>query len=317
MLRSVIHMLLSLVLTSAVVFILLRIVPGDPAAIRLGVNATPEAVAQLQHELGTDRPFLVQYLDWIQALVHGNLGQSLLDGADLTPIILDRLAVSLILVTAAVIVSTLVAVTIGTLSALYPQGVLGRSIAALGRIGVSLPGFIVALGLVTLFANGLGWLPANGWAVPALDPGEFLHRLILPTLALASVPTAVLTRHVRAAMLDVGDADYVRASMAQGKTRAFAFIRHGLPNAFVTISTLVALVFVDLIVGAVVIEQVFDLPGIGTYLIKAVAHRDMFAVQGAIVCVAAIIVVTNGLVDAFAKRFDTRLAEGGEGSSDG
>ncbi len=293
-------------------FVLLRILPGDPAQVRLGVHATPESLAALRAELGTDQPLLVQYQQWMVGLFHGDLGNSLVTGDKLTPIIADRLAVSIILVCFAVAISLVVAVIVGTLSALYPDTWFGRTITALSRFGVSFPGFVVALGIVTVFALNLKWLPASGWTVPSADPADFLRRILLPSMALASVPTAVLIRHVRAAMLDIGDADFIRAAMASGKTRARAFIQHGLPNAFITISTVAALVFVDLIVGAVVIEQVFDIPGIGTYLIKAVANRDLFAVQGAIICVTAIIVVTNTVVDTVAQHLDTRLLDSGD-----
>lgn len=312
MVRNLIRTVVSLFLTSVTVFLLLRVLPGDPAQVRLGIHATPEALAQLRAELGTDQPLLVQYQQWISGLFNGDLGDSLISGNPLTPIIADRISVSVILVIYAVAIALSVAIVLGTLSALYPNTRFGQTIAAISRIGVSMPGFIVALGLVTLFALNLKWLPASGWTVPAVDFGDFSRRIILPSMALASVPTAVLIRHIRAAMLDIGDADFVRAAMASGKTRARAFIRHGLPNAFVTISTITALVFVDLIVGAVVIEQVFDIPGIGTFLIKAVGNRDVFAVQSAIICVAAIIVVTNMVVDTVAQYFDTRLMDSGD-----
>lgn len=312
MVRHIIRTAVSLFLTSVTVFFLLRVLPGDPALVRLGIHATPEALAQLRAELGTDQPLLTQYLQWVGGLLQGDLGNSLISGNPLSPIISDRLSVSVILVIYALGFALSVAIVLGTISALYPNTVIGQVIAAISRIGVSLPGFVVALGLVTLFALTLKWLPASGWTVPAADFSDFSRRIILPSMALASVPTAVLIRHIRAAMLDIGDADFVRAAMASGKTRARAFIRHGLPNAFVTISTIAALVFVDLIVGAVVIEQVFDIPGIGTFLIKAVANRDIFAVQSAIICVAAITVLTNIVVDAVAKHFDTRLMDAGD-----
>lgn len=266
----------------------------------------------MRAELGTDQPLWTQYAQWVGGLFRGDMGNSLISGNALTPVITDRLAVSIILVVCSLAIALSVAIVVGTLSALYPHTRFGQTIAAISRIGVSLPGFVVALGLVTLFALTLKWLPASGWTVPAVDFSDFSRRIILPSMALASVPMAVLTRHIRAAMLDIGDADFIRAAMASGKTRARAFIQHGLPNAFVTISTVTALVFVDLIVGAVVIEQVFDIPGIGTFLIKAVANRDIFAVQSAIICVAAIIVITNTVVDTVAQFMDTRLVDSGD-----
>lgn len=312
MVRNLVRTAVSLLLASVTVFFLLRVLPGDPAQVRLGIHTTPEALAELRAELGTDQPLLMQYLQWVGGLLQGDMGNSLISGNPLTPVISDRLSVSVIMVLYALAFALSVAIVLGTISALYPNTAIGRVIATISRIGVSLPGFVVALGLVTLFALKLKWLPASGWTVPAVDFGDFSRRIILPSMALASVPTAVLLRHIRSAMLDIGDADFIRAAMASGKTRACAFIRHGLPNAFVTISTVTALVFVDLIVGAVVIEQVFDIPGIGTFLIKAVANRDIFAVQSAIMCVAAIIVITNTVVDTVAKHFDTRLMDSGD-----
>ena len=312
MVRYLIRTITSLVLTSVVVFFLLRILPGDPAQVRLGIHATPEALAAMRAELGTDQPLWTQYHQWMAGLFHGDLGTSLISGTPLTPVITDRLAVSLILVACAVTISVIAAIVLGTAGALYPHTRFGQVIAGISRIGVSFPGFVVALALVTVVSLKLGWLPASGWTVPAVDFGDFARRITLPSIALASVPTAVLTRHIRAAMMDIGDADFIRAAMASGQTRLRAFIQHGLPNAFVTISTVTALVFVDLIVGAVVIEQVFDLPGIGTYLIKAVSNRDIFAVQGAIMLVAAIIVVVNTVVDTVAQVVDTRLIDAGD-----
>lgn len=292
-----------------VVFVLLRIVPGDPAAVALGINATPEAIETKRAALGTDRPLIVQYLDWVGGLWRGHFGISFTSGQDLSPLIWDRTQVSLILVICSMVVALLIAVPLGTYAAVRHRHVDGMVLTASSQLGIAIPGFLFGILLVGLFAVRLRWFPANGWVPPAVDFGAFLARLVLPVFALASVQAAIMMRYVRSAVLEVMHEDFLRTARAKGLSRVQSLVRHGLRNAAIPVITVTGVQMAFLVIGAVVIERVFVIPGLGSLLIDSIGSRDLMAVQSVVMMLVLITIVINLLVDLTYTVIDPRLRE--------
>ncbi len=297
----------SLAVSSVLVFGFMVLLPGDPARASLGITATEESVAALRTAYGLDRPVLAQYASWVGGLLRFDLGVSYISRAPIGPQIADRLQVSLLLVAAAMLVAVLLAVPFGTLMAVRHRRPSGLALAALSQVGVAVPAFLAGILLITVFAVHLGWLPAGGWTPPAHDPGLFLRQLILPALALGVVQGAVLTRYVRSAVLDVLREDYLRTARAKGLTPARALVRHGLRNAAIPVVTVLGLQLATLLIGAVVIERVFVIPGLGSLLLDAVGARDLLVVQDVVMVLVVAVLAVNFLVDLLYLLLDPRL----------
>jgi peptide/nickel transport system permease protein len=298
---------LTLFVASIVVFALLAILPGDVARTMLGVQATPEAVTQLRRELGLDRPVVLRYLDWVGGLLHGDLGISYVTDQPVAPEVLDHLQVSLILVISAMIIAIAVALPVGMVAAHRSGRPDGLLISALSQLAVAVPGFLAGLLLVLLFAVALGWLPASGWAAPIEGIGPFLSHLILPALSLGLIQGAVLSRYVRSAVLEVVHEDFMRTARSKGLTPLRALLRHGLRNALIPVVTVSGIELAALFVGAIVIESVFVVPGIGSLLVSAVQNRDLIEVQAIVMVIVALVLVINLLVDLLYAVIDPRL----------
>lgn len=295
------------VVATVVVFLFMRLIPGDPAQIALGVNATPELLEQTREQFGTNRPLIVQYFEWFGGLLTGDFGTSYVTRTDISPMVLDRVQVSLILVLTAMVVALLVAIPLGTWAAVKHRNFSGVAIGLGSQIGVAIPGFLAGILLVLVFAVGLGWLPANGWTAPSEDFGDFVRRLILPVVALASVQGAILTRYVRSAVLEVMSEDYLRTARAKGLSKNGALLKHGLRNAAIPVITVTGVQIAALIIGAVVIERVFVIPGLGSMLLDAVGNRDMLTVQSVVMVLVAITLILNLVVDVLYTLIDPRL----------
>ena len=293
--------------SSILIFLALRVVPGDPAEIALGVNATPELLAKKRAELGTDRPLIVQYWDWFSSLITGDFGVSMSSSQNISPIIADRFQVSLILVVTALILAVAIAVPLGMWAALRARHVDGILITAGSQVGIAIPSFLAAILLVTVFAVHLGWLPANGWIPPGWDFGSFLSRLILPVLSLAAVQAAIITRYVRNSVLDILHDDFLRTARAKGQTRWQALLSDGLRNAALPVITVTSVQLAGLVVGAVVIERVFSIPGLGAFLLDSVSNRDLPAVQAAVLVLVVFTLAINTLVDLSYAIIDPRV----------
>ena len=292
---------------SMIIFLLLRAVPGDPARIALGVTASEEDVAELASQLGTDRPLVVQYFDWVGGMLTGDFGTSLTSKQDITPLVIDRMQVSLILTVSAMVLSMAIAVPLGTYL-VRRRGKLDTVIvSALTQVGIAVPSFLVGILAVVVFSVWLGWLPANGWVPPNAGFGAFLAHLVLPVIALALVQAAILTRYVRSAVNEELDKDYVRTARAVGLSTRQALYRHALRNAFLPVLTVTGLQFTTLIVGAVVIERVFALPGLGSMLLDAVATRDLTTVQTLMMLLVVFTLAVTLVVDVLYRFIDPRL----------
>ncbi|AMA00772.1 ABC transporter permease [Corynebacterium glutamicum] len=308
---TVLRYTLTFVIASIIIFVLIRVIPGDPAAVALGITATPEAIAALQSQLGTDQPLFQQYFSWIGGMLTGDFGTSLSSGQDLSPIIFDRLQVSLILVGCSIVLSLLIAIPLGVLSA--RRG--GVIISGISQIGIAIPSFLAGILLVAVFAIGLGWLPANGWIPPSENFGGFLARLILPVLALTAVQAAILTRYIRSAVMDVMGQDFMRTARSKGMSFNRALIIHGLRNAALPVLTVTGLQLTTLVIGAVVIEQVFVIPGIGSMLLESVSNRDLIAVQSIVMLLVAFTLLVNLVVDLLYQVVDPRVGAVGVAST--
>ncbi|WP_018157809.1 ABC transporter permease [Demetria terragena] len=300
-------LLISLAVSSVVVFGFMAVLPGSPARVALGVGATDEAVAAMEKTYGLDQSLPAQYLDWVSGLVRFDLGESYISGAAIGPQVWDRFQVTLWLVVCAIVLALVVAVPLGTLMAVRHRNLSGMLLSAFSQLGVAIPAFLAALLLVAVFAVGLNWLPSGGWTPPAYDPVLFLKQLVLPVISLALVQAAVLARYVRSAVLDVMREDYIRTARAKGLTPMRALTRHGLRNAAIPVVTVLGLQLATLLIGAVVVERVFAIPGLGSGLLDAVAQRDLILVQDIVMLLVAAVLVINFVVDLLYALIDPRL----------
>ncbi|MEU0844609.1 ABC transporter permease [Streptomyces sp. NPDC005962] len=309
LLQRIAILLASLVVSSVVVFAFMAVLPGDPARVALGTSASDTAVAQLRGQFGLDRPLVAQYLSWVHGLVTFDPGNSYISHAPIGPQIADRLQVTLWLVGTGMVLAVILAVPMGTLMAVRHRKASGLLLSAVSQVGVAVPAFLAGILLITVFAVGLGWLPANGWTPPVQDPVLFLKQLVMPALSLGLVQAAVLTRYVRSAVLDVLREDYLRTARAKGLRPTRALLRHGLRNAAVPVVTVLALQLATLLVGSVVIERVFVIPGLGSLLLDSVANRDLVVVQDVVMIIAMAVLLVNFLVDMVYLVIDPRLRE--------
>ena len=310
LLNRALVLLASVLAASVLVFGFMRVLPGDPARIALGINASEGAVAQLREQFGLERPVLVQYLDWMGGLLTLDPGVEFISRAAIGPQIADRLQVTLWLVAAAMVLAVLVAVPVGTWMAVRHRHADGVVVTALSQVGVAVPAFLAGILLISVFAVRLGWFPSGGWVVPAQDPLGFARRLTLPAISLALVQAAVLARYVRSAVLDVLREDYLRTARAKGLRPLPALWRHGLRNAAVPVVTVLGLQLATLFVGAVVIERVFVIPGLGSLLLDSVARRELLTVQAVVMVLVVVVLVINFLVDVLYLLIDPRLKTG-------
>lgn len=297
--KHILRFVLLLAAASVVIFTLLRSVPGDPARVALGVSATEEAVAELSARLGLDKPLPVQYFDWVSGLLTGDFGISMASGKDITDTVLERAGVSLTLTLVAMAVSLAVAVPVGVYLARRTHSPDGVLVGALSQVGIIVPSFLVGIALVALFSVQLGWLPANGWGTPA--------HAVLPVASLALVQASILTRYVAASVREEMGTDYVRTGRALGASIGNVLFTSALRNAALPVITVVGVQLASLVVGAVVIERVFTIPGLGTMLLDAVGNRDLATVQTVMMVIVAFTLVVNLIVDLTYAVVDPRI----------
>ncbi|SMF79295.1 ABC transporter permease [Streptomyces sp. Amel2xC10] len=308
LLRRAALLVVSLLAASVLVFLALRLLPGDVAQTIGGIKATPAQVAAVRHDLGLDRPLAAQYGDWIGGVVTGDFGRSVLDGTSVSGQLAEKFAVTGPLAAGAVVLALAFAVPLGVLAAVRRDSRLGSAVNTVGQLGIALPTLWTGLLLVVVFAVQVPWLPAQGFPVDGwAEPGQALRSLVLPWLTLALAEGAVLLRFVRSAVLDVLHQDWLRTARAKGRTRTGALLRHGLRNAAVPVVSVLGLQIAALVAGAVVVEQVFVLPGVGQMLIKDVGNRDLDKVQGEILLLTGAVLVVGFLVDLAHRLIDPRL----------
>ncbi|MEJ8572863.1 ABC transporter permease [Microbaculum marinum] len=293
--------------TSLVVFLVMAVLPGDPATIILGIGAQEDTLAALRHQLGLDLPLLQQYLRWVGGLLTGDLGTSYTYSRPVSELIGQRVMVSLPLAVFAIVLSTAIAIPCGVLAAARHNGPADIGVSTAAQIGIAIPNFWFAMLLILFFAIRLGWFPAGGF--PGWDEGASaaLGALVLPAVALALPQAAILTRVTRSAVLEVLGEDHVRTARAKGLTRGAALRRHAVRNALIPVVTIMGLQFSFLLAGTIVIENVFYLPGLGRLLFQAIAQRDLIVVQSLVVLLAGAVVIVNFIVDLAYLAIDPRL----------
>jgi peptide/nickel transport system permease protein len=299
----------SLWLASVLVFTVVNVLPGDVAAIMLGTNATPESIETLRRQLGLDRPAWLRYLDWIGGLLRGDLGTSALSRAEVGPLIVEKLAVSASLALFSAVVALALAVPLGVAAGVHYRRFAGAAISAVSLGGIAVPAFWAGLLLVTLFAIQLRWFPAGGFVPWTDNPLGALRSLVLPALALGLVQGAVLTRYVRSAVVDVQREDFIRTARAKGLTRWDALRRHGFRYAAIPVVTILGIQLTSLLVGAIVIENVFVLPGLGRLLFQSVGNRDLIVVMDVVLLITAVVLIVNFLVDVSYHLLDPRIRD--------
>ncbi len=299
----------TLIASSIVIFALLEIVPGDPAQLMLGINATPEAVEALREQMGLNQPMLIRYFSWIGGLLIGDFGISYTYSVPVSELVGERLWVSLPLALLALSLSTIIAIPVGLFSASRRGTRTDTSIMALTQLGIAVPNFWFALLMVYLFAIWLQLVPAGGF--PGWDAGIItgLRSLILPAIALALPQAAILSRVTRSALLDVMGEDYIRTARAKGLTAQAVLWRHALRNALIPVLTIMGLQFAFLLAGTIIIENVFYLPGLGRLIFQAITQRDLIVVESVVVLLVATVIFVNLLVDLTYAVVDPRLRQ--------
>lgn len=303
-------LLLGLVVASVLIFLTLRVLPGDVAQLIAGVNSTPEQVAAIRERLGLDQPLVGQYLEWIGGVLRGDLGSSLLTGSTVTSELAEKAQVTVPLGIFALVIALVFSVPLGVLSAMRRGRGDGTALSVGAQTLAAVPVVWAGMMLVVVFAVWLGWLPAQGfprtgWSTPWLA----IKALALPALTIGIVEGAMLMRFVRSATLQAVGQDFVRTAAAKGLTRNAALVRHGLPVVGLSVITVLGLQVAGIIVGAVVIEQLFSLPGIGRMLVADVGARDLPKVQGELLALTAFVLIIGFAVDIVHRLIDPRQRE--------
>ncbi|WP_293796107.1 ABC transporter permease [uncultured Bosea sp.] len=298
---------LVLVLVSLMSFALIWLVPGDPAAAFLDASATPEQVAKLRSALGLDLSLPQQMLGWYGRILSGDLGQSILLNRSVTAALVERLPVTLSLAALALAFAVFFGVAAGIIAAVNHNRWPDQAVMTTALLGLSVPDFWLGLVMVLVFAVSLGWLPSGGFTPFMESPGQWLRGMILPALTLGLVQVGFIARMARASMLDTLGQDYVRTADAKGLAKLHVVLRHALPNAMIPILTVIGIVSGALLGGAVIVEQVFSIPGIGRLIVGAIASRDFPVLQGGLLFLAVVYLAINLVVDILYAVVDPRV----------
>jgi len=305
--RRVMSLMVSLLVASLVIFVALEIVPGDPAAYMLGINAEPDTLAALREELGLNRAAPLRYLDWIGGMVQGDFGISHTYRTPVAEMIADRLWVSLPLALFALALSTIIAFPAGIWAARRRGSAVDLAIMGGTQLGVAIPNFWFAMLMVLVFAINLRWFNAGGFPGWDAGVGPALKALTLPAIALALPQASILTRVMRSALLDTMGEDFIRTARAKGLSRGQALRHHALRNALIPVLTIIGLQFSFLLAGAIIIENVFYLPGLGRLIFQAISARDLIVVESVVMLLVFAVIMVNFAVDMAYAWVDPRL----------
>jgi len=306
--RRLLSLIPLLLVVSFVVFSLTYLLPGDPATTMAGgVNASPQDIARIQKEFGFDDPLPTQYVRWLKNAVRLDFGDSLIDQKPVSEEISRRFPVTISLALSAMVVGLLIGIPLGIMAGMRPGSVRDKVGVGVASLGVAIPNFWLAMVLVAIFAVDLAWFPALGWANFQDDPGEWLWYVVLPAVALGVWAAASLARQLRSALIDTLDQNYIRTAWAKGGRERRVVGKHALKNAAIPAVTVIALQLSTLLGGAVVIEQLFSIPGLGTYLIAAIRSYDIPVIQGVTIVFVLIYVVMNLIVDISYGYFNPRV----------
>ena len=304
--RRALSLTLSLIVASLVIFAVIEVIPGDPAAYMLGLNATQDTLAALRADLGLEGSKVDRYLAWVGGMLTGDFGISYTYRVPVADLVADRLWVSLPLAAYALILSTAIALPVGIIAAASRGSLADYGIMGATQLGIAIPNFWFAMLLVLLFAVTLQWFSAGGF--PGWDdPAAAIKSLTLPAVALALPQAAILARVMRSALLETLDQDYIRTARAKGLSRGQAVLRHGLKNALIPVLTIIGLQFSFLIAGGIIIENVFFLPGLGRLIFQGITQRDLIVVESVTMLLVFAVILVTFLVDIAYALVDPRL----------
>jgi peptide/nickel transport system permease protein len=300
-------MVIVLLLVATLVFFLTRLAPGDPAAVMLGEQATTADIANLRATYGLDQPLPLQFAYWLKELAHGNLGQSIFLQRPVTQALAERTEPTFFLTLFSLAIAMAIGVPCGIVAAVWRGKPVDQAFSAFAMLGASIPSFWLGLILMQIFAVGMGLFPVAGYGDPGVPLSHRLHHLVLPSIVLGVVNSALILRFTRASMLDVLGEDHIRTARAKGASEARVVLHHALRNALIPVITVVGLTFALLIGGAIVTETVFGLPGVGNLVVSAVLRRDYPVIQGALLVIAALYVLINLAIDLLYLAIDPRV----------
>ncbi len=299
--------LVTLFVASIVVFSVMEILPGDPAQLMLGMEATPEALNTLREQMGLNQPLLTRYFSWMGGLVIGDFGRSMTYSSPVIEIVAERMVVTLPLAVISLVLATIIGVPIGVFAASRRGRLSDAAIMGGAQLGIALPSFWFALLLVYMFAVWLRWVPAGGFPGWSAGIWPATKALILPAIALALPSAAILSRVTRTSLLNVLGEDYIRTARAKGMPKRYVLWRHAVRNALIPVLTIIGIQFGFLITGVIVVENVFYLPGLGRLVYQAITQRDLIVVEGVVMLIVAVIIAINLLVDLSYALVDPRL----------
>ena len=304
-------LIVTLIGASALVFLVLEVLPGNAAQTLMGPDASPEAVAALATKLGLDRPAIARYFQWLGGmLLHGDLGNSYAYGSPMLELVAERLVVTVPLALLAMTLTVVLALSAGVYAAARHNRWGDVGMMGLAQIGIAIPNFWFAIVLILIFSVKLQWFSAGGFAGWD-EPLAALKSLLLPAISLAVVQAAILARVTRSAVLDVQQEDFVRTARAKGLSRRGALLRHVLRNAMIPVVTMIGLQFGQLLAGTIVVESVFYLPGLGRLIFQSIANRDLIVVRNCVMLLAAMVIVVNFVVDVLYAVIDPRVRASG------
>ena len=306
-LGRLISLALSLIVASLVIFFVIEVIPGDPAAFMLGMNAEPEAVAALRADLGLDQVPLARYADWVTGMLRGDFGTSYTYRVPVIELVADRLWVSLPLTLYALVLSTVIAIPVGLIAAARRGSTTDVAVMGTTQLGIAVPNFWFAMILVLIFAIQLRWFSAGGF--PGWDEGFWINikALTLPAIALALPQASILARVMRSSVLETLGQDYIRTARAKGLTARQATVRHAFRNALIPVMTILGLQFSFLLAGAIIIEKVFFLPGLGRLIFQGITQRDLIVVESVVMLLVFAVILVTFLVDIAYAVIDPRL----------
>jgi peptide/nickel transport system permease protein len=308
--RRFVTFLITLFGASILVFLLLEVLPGDPALTILGVDAPDSAVEALRKDLGLERPAVERYLDWIAGLSRGEMGNSYTYQVPVSELIAERLEVTVPLGLGAMVLATILALSMGLYAASRHNKAGDYGVMAASQLGLAIPNFWLGIMLIVVFSLMLGWAPSGGFPRWEEDFGKALGSLVLPVAALGFTLASLIARLTRSAVLDALREDYVRTARAKGLSRGAALRGHVLRNALIPIITILGIIFADAMAGTIIIENVFSLPGLGKLIFGAISNRDLMVVKNAVLLLAALVVVVNFVVDVLYAIIDPRIRLG-------
>ena len=296
----------TVLIATFIIFLLQHLIPGDVATALAGDNATPQLIASIRKDLGLDQPLLLQYWTWLSHALRGDLGTSAITGQSVTSLMAQRLPATLALVAGAFIIMVLIGVPAGVLAALRRDTKIDQLLTGIATTGIAVPSFWLGMVLVLVFSLGLGWLPATGYVPLSQDPVNGLRSLVLPSIALGAVGAAEVCRQTRSSMIEVLSADSVRTLRAKGLSPRQIVWKHALKNAGLPIVTIVGLRISEVVGGAVVVETLFAIPGLGSLVTLSITQRDYSVVQGVVLLTTLLVMLVNLVVDLLYVAIDPR-----------